>query len=722
MSVRSASRALDKRAAFLFLSAIVPVIAISTARADVNAHADSDTDAKSYLDEVVVSGSRTATALSLTPAAISVVGHEALERDKPKTMGDVLNRVAGVSWNDLGNEQHSMGIRQPNSTNSVYQYLEDGIPIRPLGVFNHNSLNELNLSGSDSVELVKGPASSLYGSNAVGGAINFITAEPSDSLYANIGVRHEAVTGYDRYDTGLSDTFGKFGFRLSHYSARRDRNNWQEYSYGNKDSVTLRMDYALSATSKLRSTFVYSNLDSAMTGSLFTNDYLTNPGKSINTFTYRKDKSLRATLAWQFKPTDHGDTTLTAFWRKNDHGQLPSYTITGCSGANCRGTINNNHVDSVGLDAKHVQEFSWLQSRLIAGIYLDSSKNPYISNNLAIVRNTTTGRYVSYTLDNITSAVGVRDYETKIFNYAPFVQYELTPVNKMRVVLGGRYDAIRYQFTNHLTPGASFGAPNESRTFAHFSPKIGATYSFTNTLNSYVNISEGFTAPDVSQLYGKAAIPDLHPATYRNYELGLRNSLFNDALRLEAAVYRLTGKDTILSYTISPGNSINQNAGRTRSQGMEFSAQLNMKQFDARLATSISSHRYVNYAVSGTANYDGKEMPQAPDATTAEIGYTPITSLRIAVEGIHQSSSWMNNADTVRYHGHTLVNARINYEIHQFTLWAQGRNLGNARYSDSSSSSYSGAGAYNPNTQDQYTPGAPRSVMLGLTWTFGKTQ
>jgi len=67
----------------------------------------------------------------------------------------------------------AMGIRQPISTNAVYQYLEDGIPIRPLGVFNHNSLNEMNLAGSESVEVVKGAASSLYGSNAVGGAVNF---------------------------------------------------------------------------------------------------------------------------------------------------------------------------------------------------------------------------------------------------------------------------------------------------------------------------------------------------------------------------------------------------------------------------------------------------------------------------------------------------------------------------------------------------------------------
>lgn len=50
--------------------------------------------------------------------------------------------------------------------------------------------------------------------------------------------------------------------------------------------------------------------------------------------------------------------------------------------------------------------------------------------------------------------------------------------------------------------------------------------------------------------------------------------------------------------------------------------------------------------------------------------------------------------------------------------WMQGRNLTDRHYSDSSSSSYSGVGAYTPNTQNQYTTGAPRSLMVGLSYDF----
>lgn len=670
------------------------------------------------LDEVVVSGSRTGTRLSETPMAIGAVNKKALKRDKPKTMGEVINRIAGVSWNDLGNEQHSMGIRQPNNTNAVYQYLEDGIPIRPLGVFNHNSLNEMNLAGTESVEVVKGAASSLYGSNAVGGAVNFMTARPSLTPTASIGLRQDNTAGFTRMDTGASNSWGDLGVRFSHYSSRRTANNWQNYSNGNKDSFTLRGDYVLSGTSLLHATLTHNNLDSAMTGSLFENDYRSRPGYSYNSFTYRKDKTTRANFGWEGETTHNGQTSFTVFARQNDHGQLPSYTINSCVGAVCRGTINNNGIASLGFDLKHNQEFDWLAARLVAGMYYDQTNNSYVSDNLSITRDVASGRYVSYTLNSIASPRGVRNYQTDIRNTALFGQAELSPVEKLRVVLGGRFDSISYNYKNNLTPGVNYGAANESRSFGHFSPKLGATWAFSREASVYTNISEGFTPPEVSQLYGTNNVPNLNPATYNNYEIGLRMAF--GAIKLDSALYRLEGRDTIVNYTLAPGVSENRNAGRTRSQGLELGLNWTGGLFDARFGMTTASHRFLQYQASGTLNYSGKEMPQAPDSiTTAEIGYKPVQDARIALELVDQGASWMNNANTVRYAGHTLLNLRGNYQFAGgWEAWLQGRNLTNRQYADSATSAYSGAGAYTPNTQNQYTAGAPRSLMAGLSYSF----
>ncbi|MCL6484436.1 MAG: TonB-dependent receptor, partial [Janthinobacterium lividum] len=369
--------------------------------------------------------------------------------------------------------------------------------------------------GASGVEVVKGAASSLYGSNAVGGAVNFLSAGASATPTAKVGVRRDNVAGFSRYDTSASDTWGPLGLRFSHYSSRRSRDNWQEYSYGDKDSFSLRADYALSPTSQLRATLVHTDLDAAMTGSLFENDYRNAPGKSLNTFTYRKDKTTRMNLAWEGETTVNGTSTVTVFTRKNDHGQIPAYSIGSCVGTLCKGVINNNHVDSLGLDVKHQQEFTWLRSRLVAGVYVDKSDNPFVSDNLSIVRDAATGRYLRYTLANAGNPQGVRDYQTDILNTAVFAQWEFSPLARARVVLGARSDAIRYDYHNKLAPGGSvnYGAPDESRSFSHLSPKLGGTYALGHAGSAYANVSQGFTPPEVSQLYGKTGIADLQPSS-----------------------------------------------------------------------------------------------------------------------------------------------------------------------------------------------------------------
>lgn len=132
------------------------------------------------LDAVVVSASREGGRRRQTPAAIDVISERVIEAKRPAFIGEVLNQAAGVYMPDLRNEQHMMSIRHPLTTGAAYLYMEDGLPLRPPGLFNHNALYELNLEGIDRIEVLRGPASSLYGSNAVGGAVNFFTRSGSN--------------------------------------------------------------------------------------------------------------------------------------------------------------------------------------------------------------------------------------------------------------------------------------------------------------------------------------------------------------------------------------------------------------------------------------------------------------------------------------------------------------------------------------------------------------
>jgi iron complex outermembrane recepter protein len=665
------------------------------------------------LDEVVVSGSRSATKLSETPVSIGAVKSSQWEQDKPKSVGEIINRIAGVHWNDLGNEQHSMAIRQPISTNAMYQYLEDGIPIRPLGVFNHNALNETNMNGSEGVEVVKGAASSLFGSNAVGGAVNFLSKKPSATPTGTVGLRIDNVDKFKRIDTGASNTWGDLGLRFSHYSSERDSTSWQQYSGGKKDSFTLRADYDLSATSWLRASIVQTDLFAETPGSVTEADYRSNPGKSINTFTWRKDKMTRANLAWEGETTENGVTTATVFYRNNDHGQLPNYMLRSCSGNKgaCTGEINNNHLFSHGLDIKHEQNLDWLQTKWVSGVYIDRTLNKYVKDNLAVVREPfATGKNLSYTVSD--AQTGRRDYAVDIANDAIFTQLEVSPLDAVRVVLGARNDSITYDFKNNLTPGPVYGAPNESRSFSRLSVKLGATWALSPSQSVYANISQGFTPPEVSQLYGSTAIPNLKPAIYENREIGWR-ALYANKLRVESALYQLDGTDTIVTFKNQDDTTERRNAGKTLSEGLELSLSQEHTAWDWQLGANFSRHAFVDYNLGKDGNLSGNSMAAAPWHTlNATLGYRIVPNARIAVNLVKQSEYYMNDANTAVYEGHTLLNLTGSYQMNDgWEGWFQVRNLTDQLYANNTSVGSNGK---------TYGVGAPRSLMVGITKFFGK--
>ena len=82
-------------------------------------------------------------------------------------------------------------------------------------------------------------------------------------------------------------------------------------------------------------------------------------------------------------------------------------------------------------------------------------------------------------------------------------------------------------------------------------------------------------------------------------------------------------------------------------------------------------------------------------------------------------SYYMDNANTVRYPGHELLNLRAQTKVGAWDVWASIMNATDAHYAETASSSFKGSGTYNPNTQDTYTPGAPRTFLLGARYHFG---
>src|SRR6476620_9235069 len=174
--------------------------------------------AQHFLDEVVVTANREGVKRSQAPVAISSISSKMIKDAKAISFDQVLNKVSGVNMVNLGNEQHQMSIRQPMTTKSLFLYLQDGIPLRTTGLFNHNALLEINMASVRNIEVIKGPSSSLYGSEAIGGVVNFITLAPTAVPVVKLSLQGNNI-GYKRTDLQTAFSKGKWGVAVNGYYA-----------------------------------------------------------------------------------------------------------------------------------------------------------------------------------------------------------------------------------------------------------------------------------------------------------------------------------------------------------------------------------------------------------------------------------------------------------------------------------------------------------------------
>ena len=223
--------------------------------------------------------------------AISSVNTETIEANKPTSIDQVLNQTPGVNMVDLGNEQHTMSIRRPIDYGASYLYLEDGIPIRTSGVFNHNALLEINMANVSRIEIVRGPASSMYGSEAIGGAVNFISKKPTLKPTAGVSVQGNNL-GYKRTDFYTSSTLKKkLGFRFAGYYANQTDGLFAHSDF-NKLALSANMQYNLSKKSELIWSNSFIDYYSEMGGSLDSTKFYEKSYGSNQTFTHRAVNAL----------------------------------------------------------------------------------------------------------------------------------------------------------------------------------------------------------------------------------------------------------------------------------------------------------------------------------------------------------------------------------------------------------------------------------------------
>lgn len=658
------------------------------------------------LPEMVVSSTREAQLASSTPLSVSVIPEQEIRETRGHHPSELVNRSPGVYVSNFGGEGHATAIRQPITTKALYAYLEDGVPIRSTGFFNHNALYEINIPQAGRLEIIKGPGTAVYGSDAVGGVINSYTREPSAQPEAELFVEG----GSSRYVRGLgsaSNSFGRSGLRLDANVTRSD--GWRNDTPYDRQSGTLRWDYHLSDRARIKTVAAVSHIDQPGDGGsdLTATDFQTAPSLTYSPIAFRRVWAARLSSELQVR-TEQSSFRGTLYTRYNSMDLLPSWQLSFDP------QVWDSRNYSIGLLTHWRRSLPQIRTSLSSGVDLEYSPGSRLETRIVAPR---TGQFFT----GFTEAEAQYDYDVAFWQVAPYAQADVSLPGRVQLSLGVRYDNLGYNYDNLLSvvdTGTHRRPASTGVSFDRLSPKLGATWEIAPSASVFASYRAAFRAPSESQLFRQGAAfntVDLKPVRAASWEAGFRTVL-GGILSVEGTAYSMRLRDDIVTF-FDPGTGLRltQNAGATNHRGVEVGLGLALIE-GVRVdgAISYAKHTYVAWQASDTLFYDGNEMELAPRFLgNARLSYRPrfLSSGLIAVEWTRLGSYWMDPANSQKYTGHSLFNVYGTVPVvAHLELSGRVTNLGNRVFAETSS--------FNAQQGQRFRPGAPRQFFLGAQYRF----
>jgi outer membrane receptor for Fe3+-dicitrate len=246
--------------------------------------------------------------------------------------------------------------------------------------------------------------------------------------------------------------------------------------------------------------------------------------------------------------------------------------------------------------------------------------------------------------------------------------------------------------------------------FTNWTPKIGMTYNQPKW-GGYLNYSEGFVPPQITEIYNAIRVPYLLPQSFSNYEIGSWLSIPNGYI--EWSLYQLNGRNEIVSVRQADGVNLNQNTGQTKHYGIEYQLKYHFsKLLQINFNGSNAKHLYVNTILKGT-DISNKEMVAAPHFFSNLTVLSQWNSaLSSSIEWQHQSGYFMDEINANRYPGFDVLNLRVNYRFKKHEFWLQCLNLTDQFYASMATKNFSVKG----NNAYAYYLGDNRTMAIGWRW------
>ncbi len=662
------------------------------------------------IEEIIVtSATRRPELLSNINASVGILSEEELRLISHTHIQESANRLAGVNINRNNGQESLTAIRSPVLTGAgacgAFLLAEQGIPLRAAGFCNVNELFDAHSENAQRIEVIRGPGSAFYGSNAVHGMINVVLPSPE----AGGEVTLEAgPRGSARVNTKIG--FENGGFKHMFLFNGTSEEGYRPDSGVDQQKLSWLYEYTTTSGLELEGGFTTTNLNQETAGYIVGTDSYKDDDlrrENPNPEAYRDNQSSRVWTRIS-KELDSGwEMVFTPYFRISNLNFIQHF-LPGLP------TEDNEH-SSLGLQFasyKSVTENSTLalgiDVEVTEGSLLQRQRFP-TAGSPALAAQTPVGKHYDYDVD-----------ATQI---APFAHYQKFWDNGFDISLGLRYEHMEYDYDNNMLDGRTrengtvcgFGGcrynrpADRSDSFGNWAPKLGLRYQINDFHNVQARINKGYRAPQATELYrlqNTQNVADLDAVEIDSYELALEGAQNNWDYAIVA--YYMDKENEI----ITDSARINSNGSHTRHRGIELNGGLQLnEQWRVQGAYNFARHTYESDEISGGININGNDIDTAPRGFGSfQLQWRASDTILTELEWVAMGEYEVNPENTSTYEGHDILNLRTRWQATpNLALSLNIMNLTDEKYAERADFSFG---------NDRYFPGEPLRAFFAVNWKF----
>lgn len=682
------------------------------------------------LDSPEAVGSRLGLTQRETPASLQVIDQNDIATQGARTTSEVFDMVGGAMVGNVPGNPAVVTMR--GFSGNTVSVLHDGVRLGTSTIVTRN----LDTFGLERVEVLRGPASVLYGEGALGGAINLVSRKPqfgATSMEGMLGVGSFNTwrAGLD-VNTPLSDTVAVRGF-----VSRLRSDSLDDIDNNDTDLLTVGGSLLWRRDSGRSMLFSFEHAEDESTGTyqgapMVSADVARSPSRVVRSSDgFVVDKATRHVnynplgamtgansdlLRWRVELPLADNWTLQndLSWYQADRDFFYSdnWIYNRSTGQYSRTAERIRHDQTTWnerLALSYDGQIGARRNRFTAGAeYNDTNfHNPRQTGVTTPVSplDPDVGLFPDGSAGNFPGAGNNVIFESRLRTTAVFAENALNVTDRWILLAGARVENIKLSRDIRDLNTGSVEAFRPD--YSPFSWRVGSVFDLTPAVQVYGQYATA-VSPVSTLLTMRPAAGVFDLSKGKSLEAGIKASVWDKRMELTAAAYRIE-RDNIL--TRDPANpSISVQGGEQSSQGVELSAEAQVTRgLRVDLSAAYGSARYDRLLEAGGADRRGNRPTNVPNGTAALAATYRFLGLPLSVgaSGRSVGGFYTDNANTIHVRGHTTFDAWVGYDWQQVSAVLRVRNLSDALY-----------GAYSGYPSTHIYLGAPRSVELTLRTRF----